>query len=178
MTCIAGLIYNGKVYMGADSAGVSGLSLTLRADQKVFYNGSFLMGFTTSFRMGQLLRYNFKPLEHPKDMDIYEYMVTKFIDTVRECLKEGGYAVKNDKKESGGNFLVGYKGRLFHIESDYQVGENIISYDACGCGKELALGSLYSTENLENPYKRIELALMAAEQFSAGVSRPFTILEL
>ena len=60
MTCIVGLVHEGVVYIGGDSAGVGGMSLTVRADEKVFQNGEFLMGFTTSFRMGQLLRYSLK----------------------------------------------------------------------------------------------------------------------
>ena len=53
------------MYIGGDRAGVAGLSLTVRADEKVFQNGEFLMGFTTSFRMGQLLRYSLKPPPPP-----------------------------------------------------------------------------------------------------------------
>lgn len=61
MTCIVGLVDKGSIYMGGDSAGVAGLSVTTRADEKVFLNGPFIMGFTTSFRMGQILRYKFVP---------------------------------------------------------------------------------------------------------------------
>ena len=75
MTCIVGLVHEGVVYIGGDSAGVARLSLTVRADEKVFRNSDFLMGFTTSFRMGQLLRYSLKPpRRHPAD-DINQYMV-------------------------------------------------------------------------------------------------------
>ena len=56
MTCIAGLVHDGAVYLAGDSAGCSGWDLTVRADPKVFVSGSYVMGFTTSFRMGQLLR--------------------------------------------------------------------------------------------------------------------------
>ncbi len=54
MTAIVGLVHNATVYIGGDSAGVSGYSMTVRADSKVFTIGPYLMGFTTSFRMGQL----------------------------------------------------------------------------------------------------------------------------
>ena len=68
MTCIVGLVHEGVVYIGGDSAGVAGLSLVVRADEKVLRNGDFLMGFTTSFRMGQLLRYKLDPpRRHPDD---------------------------------------------------------------------------------------------------------------
>jgi hypothetical protein len=38
MTCIVGLVDKGDVYIGGDSAGVAGLSLSIRADEKVFGN--------------------------------------------------------------------------------------------------------------------------------------------
>ena len=89
----------GVVYIGGDSAGVAGLSLVVRADEKVFRNGDFLMGFTTSFRMGQLLRYKlYPPRRHPDDR-VAKYMVVDFIDAVRECLKAGGYASKPESTE-------------------------------------------------------------------------------
>ena len=41
MTCIVGLLdANGDIYMGGDSAGVGGLSLTIRKDPKVFITSS------------------------------------------------------------------------------------------------------------------------------------------
>ena len=70
MTAIVAIRQDNTVYMGGDSAGVAGLKITIRKDPKVFINGNFLMGFTTSFRMGQLLQYSFKPPEHPKNMTI------------------------------------------------------------------------------------------------------------
>jgi hypothetical protein len=177
MTCIAGLVDNGVVYIGGDSAGVGGSLLSVRTDQKVFQNGEFIFGFTTSFRMGQLLRYSLNPPKNYENIDINKFMVTKFIESIRKCLKEGGYACKNNEIESGGTFLVGYKGRLFKIDSDYQVGEELIGFDACGCGEDIALGSLYSTQG-QPPKERILKALEAAERFSAGVRRPFNVVEL
>lgn len=175
MTCIAGLLDNDKVWMGGDSAGVSGLNLMVRADQKVFKNGPFIMGFTTSFRMGQLLRYSFiPPAKWEEISDIYRFMVIDFIDGVRKCLKDGGYAKKEHEVESGGDFLVGFKGRLFCISSDYQVGESRSEFHAIGCGAQIALGSLFSTTG-KPPEERIMICLKAAQSFNAGVREPFVI---
>lgn len=171
MTCIVGLVDKGKVYMGADSAGVSGLSLMVRTDRKVFTNGDFIMGFTGSFRMGQLLNHAFTPPRRHADVDIEKFMATDFINAVRDCLKSGGYAEKHHESEQGGRFLVGYSGRLFVVDSDYQVGEVIYGFDSVGCGSDIALGSLYSTSG--KPLKRLRKALKAAECFSAGVRGPF-----
>lgn len=126
--------------------------------------------------MGQLLRFSLTVPERPYKMDVYEYMVTLFVDEVRQCLKDGGYAAKENEEESGGTFLVGYQGRLFVIHGDYQVGENVDSYNSVGCGEEYALGSMYSTEKLiKGPKDRIIKALKTAEKFSGGVRGPFTI---
>ncbi|MBO1513251.1 hypothetical protein [Metabacillus bambusae] len=176
MTCIVGLINNGKVYIGADSAGVGGYSLTLRADEKVFVKGEFIMGFTSSFRMGQLLRFKLDIPYHKPDVDTYEYMVTEFIEAVRHCLRNGGFSRNDNGEESGGKFLVGYKDQLFTIDSDYQVGRPMMGYDAAGCGEDIAKGSLFSTESIDDPVKRVREALKASEQFSAGVRSPFLIL--
>ena len=175
MTCIVGLVHEGVVYIGGDSAGVAGLSLTVRADEKVFQNGEFLMGFTTSFRMGQLLRYSLKPPRRYPDDDINQYMVVDFINAVRECLKSGGWASKNEETERGGTFLVGYSGYLFTIEGDYQVGQLEDGFAAVGCGDDIALGALFATQGQE-PRSRVLTALRSAERFSAGVRGPFHIL--
>lgn len=173
MTCIVGLVDNGKVYLGGDSAGVAGWSLTVRADSKVYSNGPYILGFTSSFRMGQLLRHAFDP-PTPPDQDLERFMCTTFIDAVRKCLQMGGYATKKEDAEQGGNFLVGVAGRLFEVHSDYQVGEAVDGYSACGCGEEIALGSLHATALTGMaPHARVTLALQAAERFSAGVRGPF-----
>ncbi len=174
MTCIIGLIEGSKVYMGADSAGVSWYDLRIRADQKVFRNGPFLMGFTSSFRMGQLLHYSFSPPTPRVGQDIYEFLATDWIDGVRSCLQQGGYMRKENNVEEGGTFLVGYQGRLFAVYSDFQVAESVKPYESIGCGSGYALGAMYATEGLP-PEERIRKALEAAEQFSAGVRGPFVV---
>lgn len=160
--------------MGADSAGVAGLSLSVRRDPKIYRVGEFLFGFTSSFRMGQLLGYKFSPPLHHSEWDADRYMTTVFIDALRDTLKAGGYARTHDGAEEAGEFLVGYQGRIFRVCSDYQVGENVEPFDAVGCGAELALGALHATRD-KTPDERIGAALEAAEAFSAGVRRPFRI---
>jgi ATP-dependent protease HslVU (ClpYQ) peptidase subunit len=175
MTCIVGLVHDGDVYIGGDSAGVAGLSISIRADEKVFGNGPFIMGFTTSFRMGQLLRYKLSPPAQTVHQSDMEYMVTSFIDSCRQCFAGNGFGDKD--ATMGGNFLVGYKGKLYNIEGDYQVGVPKSPFDAVGCGSDLALGAMYATEGLK-PEERINAALAAASTFSAGVAPPFIILKL
>jgi ATP-dependent protease HslVU (ClpYQ) peptidase subunit len=177
MTAIVGLAQAGSVYIGGDSAGVSGLSLAVRADTKVFRKGRYLFGFTTSFRMGQLIRYSLA-LPKPKG-DLDNFMSTKFIDAVRDCLKAGGWARKENDREEGGTFLVGVDGQLFAVYEDYQVGKAADGFAAVGCGDQIALGALYATAGTDiKPGRRIKVALRAAERFSAGVRGPFVCMSI
>lgn len=177
MTAIVGLARRGKVYIGGDSAGVGGLSLTVRADAKVFRKGRYLFGFTTSFRMGQLIRYS---LAAPKPKgDLEAFMTTKFVDSLRKCLKDGGWARTEDEREEGGTFLVGVQGQLFTIHADYQVARSVDGFAAVGCGDDIALGALYATKGRGmKPQARVKVALSAAERFSAGVRGPFVCQKL
>ena len=171
MTVIIGLQHAGRVYIAGDSAGVSGLSLTVRADSKVFRAGPYVMGFTTSFRMGQLLRYGEPPV--PSD-DLDRFMVTTFVDHVRTTLRDGGWLTKSSEREEGGTFLVGVGGELFAIYGDFQVERTADAYMAVGCGSNLALGSLHSTRR-QDPRRRLTAALNAAAYHSAGVCGPYVI---
>lgn len=142
MTVIVGLAHAGKVYMGGDSAAVEGWNLTLTAAPKVFIRGPFIMGFTSSFRMGQLLEHALTPPEHAPGVHDQTFMVTSFVDAVRSCLKAGGFATKDKEAEAAGTFLVGYRGTLYRVDTDYCVIRPEYQYDACGCGQMIALGSL------------------------------------
>jgi ATP-dependent protease HslVU (ClpYQ) peptidase subunit len=173
MTCIVGLVHNGITYIGGDSLGSNGYSKTVRLDKKVFKlkdSENAILGYTSSFRMGQLLMYAKGLIDSRDEPNIdHEYLVTKFIPNVIRLFEDG--------EKTGGHFLLGYKDKLYKIESVYQVGEPIKQYDACGSGEYFALGSLYTTEGLGlTPEERIHTALLAASEFGEGVQSPFYIL--
>lgn len=183
MTCIVGIIEKetGNIIMGGDSAGVEGLNIRLRKDPKVFVRKPFIMGFTTSFRMGQLLMSDerFQVREQKPDECDYNYMVSAFIPAVQVLFRKGGFLHEKEKVLSGGTFLVGYKSHLYSIESDFQVGENLDDFNACGCGENYAIGSLYSSAKTSmTAVERVYEALEAAAHNSGGVRKPFNLLIL
>lgn len=182
MTCIVGIIDNdGTIYMGGDSAGCAGNHIVLRKDPKVFMRDPFIFGFTSSFRMGQLLMCDnrFKIREQKKDEEDYSYMVDAFIPAIIDLFDKGGYLNKHDNEISGGTFLVGYKSRLYEIESDFQVGESLKNYSSVGCGRDIAIGNLFASEKMNiSSGERVLLALEAASEFSSWVSPPFNIIKL
>ena len=146
MTCIVGLISDGRVFLGADSGATgSSFNKVVRKDPKIYRIGEFLIGFTSSYRMGQILGYSLAPPIHSEGMTIEEYLCTLFVDHVRDLLKTKGFASINSNVETGGLFLLAYQGRLFHFESDFQVGESIHCFDSVGSASDVALGSMYAT---------------------------------
>lgn len=175
MTCIVGVIQDSKVFIGADSAGVRGLDVWVRKDPKVFKNGEFIIGCTSSFRMIQLLRFSFRPPKMHTDQDVYQYMCVDFVNEVRKCFKEGGFAEIDKYVESGGSFLVGYKGRLFGIEGDFQVSESSDGYNSVGCGESFALAALDALPKEMSAEDKIRRALEIAAYRSGGVRPPFLI---
>ena len=176
MTCIAGVVARGRVYVGADSAGSAGVQLVVRKDAKVFRNGPFVLGFTSSFRMGQVLEHAFTPPPLPARRGaLQRYMVVDFVDALRAALKSAGWARQESGQETGGTFLVGVRGRLFRVEGDYQVGEARDGFDAVGCGADIARGALFAARHLK-PESRVRLALRAAERCNTDVRGPFRVV--
>lgn len=202
MTCIVGVAFDGRVMLGADSAaGDWRLNQRIRKDRKVFKNGELIFGFTSSFRMGQLLQYVLTPPAIVEKQEPYEYAVKALIPAIRTTLRDGGYTSTENGRESGGMFLVGFRGHLFYIDSDFQVGESTEAFEACGCGDSYAMGAMYEAYRrlpLEarvgdvmsvGPKQLAELrgafhksvltaGLEAATRFSAGVAPPFNFVEI
>jgi hypothetical protein len=178
MTCIVGLKHRGKVYIGGDSLGSnSALQKTVRADEKVFKKDDMIFGFTSSFRMGQILRYSFHPPARSENIEDMQYLVGTFIPALIKTYSDHGFLSKSHDRNVGGVFLLGYRKELYKIESDFQVGIPVLDYDTCGCGDDLASGCLYATEGRE-PIFRIEKALEAASLHSAGVAPPYKIVSI
>ncbi len=175
MTCIIGLVHDGKVYMGGDSCYSCGNIKGTLKSPKIFKYKNMLLGTAGSLRFMQSLKYDFAP---PIDssLDVIEYIVSEFIPDLREVLRKAGIMEEKDKIETtDSRILVGYRGRLFIISSNFAIIEDSNEYLAIGGADEVALGSLYTTRGMSVPEFRIQEALRAAAHFNPYVSEPFTI---
>lgn len=172
MTCIVGIGDRDKVFIGADSAAGNYSIVTKMAGSKVFTNGPFIVGYTTSFRFGNLLEHSWTPPEHPKGDSDHKYLCTTVVDSIRACLKAGGYAEKNNEVETGGACLIGYRGRLYKLQSDYSVLREE-PFGAVGSGDSYALGAMHAARGKVE--SRLRSGLKAAANFSPTVCGPFRI---
>ena len=182
MTCIVGMLdKNGVSWLGGDSLGSNGYTGNVYKNKKIFKikdSSEILVGYTSSFRMGQLLQYSsglFDELSLLKNSIDEEYMVNTFIPNLKDLFYNGDFG--KDQSKEGGTFLISVKDKLYEVQCDYSILEPSSGYAAVGSGENFAKSSLYTTEGLDlNPVERITKALESAERFSVSVQRPFYII--
>ncbi|MDD5397414.1 MAG: hypothetical protein PHW24_05180 [Candidatus Moranbacteria bacterium] len=180
MTCIIGVERNNHIWIGGDSCSSNYYENRVIKYPKVFSSGPFLIGYTSSFRMGQLLQFSLKFPEENKKAYLrgdYEFMVSGFVNAIRECLKEGGFSEIENNQEHGGEFIVGYRHRLYQVYSDFQVTCFEDGIYACGSGSQYAVGALTHLLDIDPVDVAIEKALRTAQKYSTLVLPPFTILK-
>lgn len=181
MTCIAGIVQEGRIVVGGDSQATSGWSRTTRVDAKVWVHDGWALGYAGGPRVAQLLRWDLDWPPLKDEQSVEAYLATDFAKAYRAVLREGG-ALKTEngieQADDTTRLMVGHRGRLFVIHSDFQVAETTDGYAAIGSGDDLALGALYATRRQRDPGRRLRTALEAAERYNMGVRGPFHIVEL
>lgn len=182
MTCIVALKDGDKCFIGGDSRGSSGHTGSLYKRPKVFKSfdcREILFGYTTSFRMGQILEFSeglFDELSLTNGID-FKYMVKSFIPNIQDRFNSEGFETSVNGEKTGGNFIICVNDKIYNIQNDYSILEPSLNFTSCGCGEDFANASLFSTVGSKmTPIERIHLALKAASYFSEGVRGPFTII--
>jgi len=184
MTCVIGYIdkAKNKLYIGADSMmSTENMKMYVNIDnQKVFQNGEFTFGVCGSPRMMSLLRYSLLVPErtiHQLDTD---YMNTDFIESVRNLFISSGFGgLDANNTQTGGVFLVGYNGKIYRVDSDYQVLLIDDDYISIGSGCEYALGALSALEHTKmKTADKVELALLCSARYNPFVGGNNYIMEV
>jgi ATP-dependent protease HslVU (ClpYQ) peptidase subunit len=181
MTTIAGIAQDRQVWIGGDSMSSSDQDTQVVTNPKVLRlagpnDEDILIGFSGSWRMGQLIEHSLKVPAWKKGT-LESYLSTAFVDALRKCLKDGGYALGQDDgaENLSANFLLGFHGRLFEVHTNYCVLEGTDGFSSVGSGYRYALGSLHATRHNPSAVDRITVALEAATAFNAYVGGPIRI---
>ena len=99
--------------------------------------------------------------------DVYRYMITKVMPSLRKCLTENGYNFDEDKKDGMRfQFLIAAGGEIFDIDEDLSVMKSDDNMYAIGSGGSFALGALYAGATPEH-------AMEIACKVSAYSAPPF-----
>lgn len=181
MTCIVAITQGGKVFMGADSemSDTDDNLILQKRLPKIFKRGEYLIGYAGSARFGLIMEHNFAYPVIPAKVKTVEqletYLNTTFLTKLRKHVL---HTIGADERERGEFVaLIGVRGYVFELDEDWAIYSLDKDYTAIGSGSSLAMGSMYSTTKWTDPYKRLECALGAATEFSAGVGKPFNFIE-
>lgn len=179
MTVIVGIKQEGKVYIGGDTQASNGWDKAYRTDSKVFIARGIAYGFTSSYRMGQILKYHSEDVLSPtRTEDTHGYVVKHLVPMWRRILQENGYMKTESGREDSGTFIVGIDGELFAVYDDMQVASTEKDYMSCGCGSSYALGALYNINPFSSPKERISKAIETACEFSSGCGGAINTVEV
>jgi ATP-dependent protease HslVU (ClpYQ) peptidase subunit len=177
MTCIIAKIHDKKVHMIADRMGSDGfLKENYPLVKKIFKNGDFIIGCTTSFRMIQILQHTWEAPKKSLDISDDKYIYKIITESIMAAFKAADFGHKKDAHYQGGNFLMGWKGRLFEVQDDMSILE-YQNFSSVGCGEYHAYAAM-ETLNLtgmlqDEPEKFLATALKVAAHCTTGVSEDY-----
>lgn len=177
MTCIVAIEDNNKVIMGGDRLGSNGYTGAPVSESKVFKKGGVMIGYTSSFRMGQLLQHALEIPALPAEINLDKWVAIDFMQAIRKAYKDNGWDKEKDGAAEGGSFLLAIGNRCYEIQDDYSYIRHISGEYAVGSGKHYALGSLRSTRGRATATKRIIESLETAAEYVVSVSAPFDVHE-
>lgn len=171
MTVIIGFIEKSRVCIAGDRMASNNYLKGDVSHPKVFKNGDFIIGYTGSFRFGEILQYDFKPPHRSKDISSdREYMVSSFIPALRKSLEDGKYS-KNDADGKSGVAIIGYNGELYTLQEDWSIIQYSSNIHTIGAGAEYAAGAMSVLIGLEMmPEDKIKRAIEITAQHCPFVS--------
>ena len=175
MTTIVGVQYKDKCVIVADSQVTddTGRRFSHPDMKKISERGPFLIAGSGEVQPCDAVQHFWNPpkLTAKDREDIYHYVITKAMPSMRQCLTDNGYDFnegKGDGKsdEQRFHFILAVGGELFDVADDLSVCRSDDGLYAVGSGASYALGALAAGSK---PQKAVEIAC----KFSVYSSGPF-----
>jgi len=180
MTTIVGVQYEDKCVIVADNQVTDdqGRRFIHPDMKKIAERGAFLIAGSGEVSPCDIVQHFWNP---PKPTatdkkDLYHFVITKAMPSMRKCLVENGYDFnegKGDGKDDGEqrfHFIIAVGGELFDVGDDLSVCRSEENWYAVGSGAPYALGALYMGAHPEE-------AVEAAIKFSVYSSGPLLTME-
>jgi ATP-dependent protease HslVU (ClpYQ) peptidase subunit len=172
MTTIIGVQYKDHCIIAADNlvTADNGRKYTDPRMEKISSRGPYLIAGSGEVQPCDIAQRIWQPPRPSvKDkQDIYNFMITKVMPSLRECLKANGYNFEEERKDQGFHFLIALNGQIFDVEDDCSVVVSSNGIYGVGSGSEFAMGALHAGAE---PLKALEIA----SDLSAYTSGPFLI---
>jgi ATP-dependent protease HslVU (ClpYQ) peptidase subunit len=158
MTTIVGVQKNGHVIMGADSLVTAGVKKYIHKDMpKIINNNGYLIGGAGDVAACDILMYMWIPPmpTAAQRKNLYKFMITDVVPSMREALEENGYKTDKEDKESGFETLIAVDGEIFNISDDFSVLIDETGIYGVGSGSPWAVAALDAGTTVE---KALEIA--------------------
>lgn len=179
MTCIVAIKDNGNIHMAGDLMGSDGFRGKVYDKSKVFIKEGFILGYTSSFRMGQLLEYAWVPPTQGVGQDDDSYIYVDVVNSFKSLFMDNGFGNKDKVEIETGEFIFGWNGRLFLHQSNHSLLESD-HYVTTGSGcyhAEAAIASLIEYGHkgaVEDCEFMLSSAIEVASRFVTSVSKEYT----
>lgn len=177
MTAIVGIVKDGRVYMGGDSSAVADDIAYPVVNKKVFVRSGMLFGYAGSFRYGQVIQHHMPEVKLSAKVDALHAIVSGFVPVLRESLEGVGGIASDDEEDAAGDCLIGYKGHLFLLQSNFSVLEPVEGVAVLGSSEGILLGAVAALSG-RRPEYRINRAMSIAASYSNAVLPPFNIVSI
>jgi ATP-dependent protease HslVU (ClpYQ) peptidase subunit len=151
MTTIIGVQSDNGCTLVADSLVSDDSGRTWNHPQmtKINKRGAFLIGGAGEVAPCDIAQHIWEPpvLTVKDKKDVYHFMITKAMPSLRECLKANGYNFEEAQEKDSSSrfqFLMAVNGELFDIGDDLSVMRNADGFYGVGSGAQIALGALHA----------------------------------
>jgi len=171
MTTIIGVQHKDGCTLVADSlvSDDSGRTWSHPDMTKLNERGDFIIGGSGEVSPCDIAQHLWNPpkLTAVDKKDVYHFMITKAMPSLRQCLKDNGYNFEEVQEKDASarfQFLMAVNGELFDIGDDLSIMRSADGFYGVGSGSPIALGALHAGAK---PQKAVEIACKLSI-YSAG----------
>ncbi|HBN4943549.1 TPA: hypothetical protein L2Y74_001326 [Escherichia coli] len=197
MTCIIAHTDGVTSFIAGDKLGSNGFTKSVQTEPKVFEK-EFIkinddagltrtkeimaIGYTTSFRMGQLLTYSLNLPQQDANETFPQYLVLKVIPIIRQMFKEEWGSRDPSQEVGGGQFIILHNHTIYEVQEDFSVLQPKTRITAVGSGTYHAIAAMQAYIEVENESKvplheRIKSIFKIVSDNVTSVSSEFDVLK-
>jgi hypothetical protein len=186
MSCVIGLVTDECVWLASDEAACDGNVVIGNGFPKIIERAVQISGSLKSFGIGigavgevgiaNALQFflTVPAINSDESHIVYpdKYIVKELIPAIRTAYTEAGIEDGN----AGNDMLIAFMGQLYSVGERLDVIIPKLGFDAIGSGREIALGSMYTTTTMGmDAVDTVHSAMVAADILTAYVRGPYTI---
>lgn len=197
MTCIIAHTNGTSSFIAGDKLGSNGFTKSIQTEPKVFEK-EFIrinddagltrtkevmaIGYTTSFRMGQLLTYNLNLPQQDSHETFPQYLVLKVIPIIRQMFKDEWGSRDTSQDVGGGQFIILHNHTIYEVQEDFAVLQPKTQITAVGSGTYHAIASMSAYLEVQQEtnvalHNRVESIFKIVSENVTSVSPEFDILK-